>query len=308
MNELLKDSLDLFKENIQQANLDWVTVIDGDEGAGKTTLAEEVCSYVDPTFNAQRVAYSYQQLMTVIDSIGEESTAKAVLLDEGAETLYKGDYAKKDVKEMMKLFFRIRKKKLFFVICIPSIFDLIKTFSSRRIKTLFHCVFTLDAKGILRQGTFQAFNYDKVKEIMLKAKYPKPTFSGHFNLEDLNKKLWDDIQQRNFEFLNATHNKKMVALEVKHSLDLRILEVCKVLLKGVVSASIPTREIAEEMKKEYGFAPNWLTTQLIGKRLKKLGFEVKAQGGATWVMLDSHFLDKHAEAIKLEIEEASKEG
>ena len=305
MNDLLKENLDLIKQNIKEANLDWVMVIEGDEGSGKTTLALQIAKEIQPDFTATQVAYSYLDVMKILDNLKDDSAGKVVVLDEGAETLFRGDFQKKDVKEMMKLFFRIRKKKLFFIICIPSALDLVKTLTKRRVKTIVKCVFTWDKRGILRQGNFQAFDYEKVKEVMNKGKYPKPTFSGHFTLEDLDKKLWDETQKKNYEFLNATHNRRMIALEIKHALDLKILNSLRTLLGADNSKRLITKQVSDELIRVYAYPTDWMTPLFVSKRMKRMGFTVEPDSATgykrTIVTLEA--LNKIEEAIKTEIED-----
>ena len=283
-------------------------MVDGDEGAGKTRFALMICKYFDPLFSEKFVAYSFADVMRILDDLGppETSSCRAVLLDEGAETLFNLDYNKRDTKDMQRVFFRIRKNKLFFVICIPSALDLVKSFRRRRVKTIFHTFLKSDEKGILRQGYFEAYSYDKVKRLITEGNYPQSSFTGTFAANEVPEDLWNKVQDINLRFLSNKHHQKVIMLEAKYAFDLRLITAIKECLKGRENAWITVTDLRESVWKQYGFRPDWCTERLIGSRTHKKGFQRSVDRGVTGYVVDKKTVDAYEEDIKLQIKEAEE--
>ena len=283
-------------------------MVDGDEGSGKTRFALMICKQFDPKFNEKMVAYSFADIMRILDDLGppETSSCRAVLLDEGAETLFSLDFNKRDNKEMQKVFFRIRKNKLFFVICIPSALDLVKSFRKRRIKTIFHTFLKTDERGILRQGYFEGYSFDKVKKLIVDGAYPQSSFTGTFAASEVSNELWDKVQEINYKFLSNKHRQKVIMLETKYAFDLRLIKAMKACLKGVENAWVPVKDLREAVYKEYGFHPDWLSERFIGSRTARKGFLRTQDHGVFGYVIDKRSVDAYDEDIRLQIKEAEE--
>jgi len=267
-----------------------------------------ICKQFDPSFDEKRVAYSFADVMRILDDLGppETSSCKAVLLDEGAETLFALDYNKRDTKEMQKVFFRIRKNKLFFVICIPSAIDLVKSFRKRRIKTVYHTYLKSDERGILRQGYFEAYSYDKVKRLMNEGSYPQSSFTGTFAASEVPDDFWNKVQEINYTFLTNRHHQKVIMLETKYAFDLRLIKGLKECLGERDMAWIGVKELRESVYKQYGFHPEWLSERFIGSRIRKKGFQRTQVEGIQGYVIEKRALDLYDEDIKMQIKEAEE--
>jgi hypothetical protein len=282
-------------------------VVDGDEGTGKTHFALMICKHADPTFDEKRVAYCYADVMHILDSIPDDSIGKAVLLDEAAEALFALDYGKRDVKELQKLFFRIRKKRIYFVLCIPSVLDLVKTFRKRRIKTVFHCRYKIDAKGILHQGYFDAYTYQQVQDIIKINDYPRPNFTGSWSKNEVPAELWNAVMAKNYSFLRATHKRKVLELQSKYDVDLKIIQATKELMFEEPTKFVPIYQIEQRIIHNEKYTPNWLNPKLVSRKLHKYGFTRITKDHTRGYILSKEYLDKYEQDIKLEIAEANQE-
>ena len=266
--DVLSSNLYLIKQNLKESSIDWVHLCVGDEGVGKTDFSVLLCQTVDPAFDAPQVAYSFEQLQQIIDDFGDETLGRAILLDEGGEVLFARDWMRKENREMIKLFMRIRKKRLFFVVNIPRL-DIDKKFEGR-VKTLSQCSFDITERGILKQGRFKFYGYQKTREIFAKRKFPKPNFSGHFG--KVEQGLWERIQAKNFAFLNGADANSLARVRAlnKHQLDRDVLKVVNDLMAGLQVGRFHSTEVLEALKGKYG---NVLSPQIVGSVLKGFGFK-----------------------------------
>lgn len=139
---------------------DSIFCISGMEGTGKSTFAFTLAHFIDPTFNLDRVVFSPEELMKVIDTAPPES---AIVFDEAILALFSQDASNAMQNVLIKKFVTIRKKRLYIILVIPSIFLLRKYFAIFRTKFLLHC-YTPD--GITR-GLFKCFGYNAKRKLYL---------------------------------------------------------------------------------------------------------------------------------------------
>lgn len=138
MSPILKKELRKIRELVLFKDRDWVGVVDGDEGSGKSVLAMQICQELDPSFDVDRIVYNAEDF---INKIKNAKKGQAILLDEG----YASANARASLSEvnraLVALATEMRQKNLFVVICIPSFFDLDKYFAIHRSRALFHVYF-----------------------------------------------------------------------------------------------------------------------------------------------------------------------
>lgn len=113
----IRSNLDLVKEQYLKEDLDFIQIISGEEGYGKSTLAWSCCKYIDPTFNANRIAYNPNEFKQLLNDCSPESS---ILLDEGEWLLYSRSAMTRTNVEINKILQAIRLKRFFIVICIPA--------------------------------------------------------------------------------------------------------------------------------------------------------------------------------------------
>lgn len=181
--ELIKiRNLVLFKDR------DWLAVVDGDEGSGKSVLAMQVCKILDPNFALENIVFTSDEF---INKIKKSKKGTAILLDEG----YVAANARSSLSEvnraMVGLATEMRQKNLFVVICIPSFFDLDKYFAIHRSRVLFHTYFNRAGE----RGQFIVFPKNAKKLLFLHGKknysyhepgspYPPMRFMHHYVIEE----------------------------------------------------------------------------------------------------------------------------
>lgn len=179
LDDNLKANFDNYIIRAVKNKHDAVTLYSGMEGSGKSTIAMTLAYYCDPTFNVKRVVFSTNDL---IDAIDNAKRGQAIVFDEAVIGMSSGDSSTQLQKTLIKKFVTIRKKGLYILIVIPSIFMLKKYFAIFRTRL---CIHTYCPDGIAR-GYFKFFSYKRkrllyirgIKEMDMGAQ--KPDFNGRF--------------------------------------------------------------------------------------------------------------------------------
>lgn len=113
---------------------DHFAVITGIEGSGKSTMAVQMCSWMDPNFNAERICFSPKQF---IHALKTSEKREAILMDEGGVMLYSRESMSQLNKMFTKTFMVMRQKNLFVCVCIPNFFVLDTYVRDHRVTTWF---------------------------------------------------------------------------------------------------------------------------------------------------------------------------
>lgn len=131
--EKLNLFLDSVKEIITTKDYDWIHIVVGPEGIGKSSLAWSLCKHIDPDFNISKIVFSYKELA---DAISKSRPGNAILIDEGALVFYSRDSMVNVNKKAIKFMTAIRSYNQFIVICVPNFWLLDKYLRDHRIKTV----------------------------------------------------------------------------------------------------------------------------------------------------------------------------
>lgn len=274
-DERWAENLDTMLRQIRLSGLDWFQVIDGQVGSGKSTLGLETCAYVDPKFTVKQVGYCLEDILNIIEDLGDppESVGRAVLWDEAAEGQYALDAMKTDNKETGKLFFRIRKKHLFFVNCVVHFWDL-QTSSRLRTMGLAHCEFKFDQQQqILKQGLFGYYSLAKIPQIIKEKNYDcKPDFKATF--QSAPTQLWNELQAKNYDYLDEVSANAIIKVRKlnQYSIDKTLANSLTTLLGEDKSKIIASEQATQLLKNKYGEQP-WVTNNWIGRKIRGYGFQ-----------------------------------
>jgi len=133
LGPIIRSNLDCIKNEYLTDDLDFVLVVSGKEGMGKSTLAWLICKYVDSSFNANRIAYDSQEFKKLLN---ESKPGQAILLDEGEWLLYSRESMTRQNIDITKILAAIRLKNILMVICIPSFLKIDSYVRSHRAKAL----------------------------------------------------------------------------------------------------------------------------------------------------------------------------
>lgn len=173
----LKQNIDRCKSVIKQ-NWDFVFIIDGKEGSGKSVLAQQLAFYLDPSLNLDRVVFSANQFK---DAVENSQKYQAIVFDESYDSFTSREGASETSKQLISMMTQIRKKNLFIFVVLPSFFDLNRYIAVYRSILLLH-VFHVN----FQRGYFYFYNAKKKTNLYLLARrtynysMEKPDFSGRF--------------------------------------------------------------------------------------------------------------------------------
>ena len=158
------------KKLINTRDRDYVIIIDGQEGSAKSTVAAQVAYHVDKSFTQDRMCLRPEEF---IRKVADAKKGQAVVFDEAYTGLASRSAFSEINKVLVEMMMEMRKKNLFIVLCIPSVFYLEKYAALHRARGLFHCYFGKGGK----RGQFLVYNDKKLKQLYL---YGKRTMSYYF--------------------------------------------------------------------------------------------------------------------------------
>ncbi len=185
MDEILTKNLDIIKNLINYKDYDWLHVVTGVEGTGKSTLATQLCLYIDPDF------FEKDNIITNVSELKRcfrlSNKGSAILIDEGAPMFFSRDSMKKETKEATQLLRGLRGKNCFVCICMPDFFALDKYIREHRVGSL---------SRVVKRGRGWFYSKSKIQKMLTQShsvfnknfgsKWTDPNFKHNF--PDLDKK------------------------------------------------------------------------------------------------------------------------
>lgn len=159
LDGILKSNLDILKAKIKK-DWDFLFVIDGKEGAGKSVFAQQIAYFVsNGNFNINHICFTPEDFTKAVLSADKY---QAIIFDEafrGMDSRSAMSATNKALKGMLQ---EIRQKNLFIFIVLPSIWDLDKYVALHRCQGLFH-VYT-DRR--MNRGYFRFYKNNSIKYMM----------------------------------------------------------------------------------------------------------------------------------------------
>lgn len=135
-------------------NQDFIIIIIGKEGIGKSTLAAQLCSYVDPTFGVHKI---HLKAAEFIGGLRKSVVGEAHDIDEGGLDLFSREAMRAGNVRMVKVFMAaVRRKGQLVVVNIPQYNMIDSYFRSGR----FHLLI-----DIRRPGSYIAYFGDALNKI-----------------------------------------------------------------------------------------------------------------------------------------------
>ncbi len=137
---IVREQLDIVKKRVLTKDMDWVSIIDGEEGVGKSVLAQQLASYLDPDFNEDKIVFNSDTFIKLIKN-PKTKKGSAIIMDETFSAANNRSSLTEVNRAMIGIATEMRQRNLFVFMCIPSFFDLDRYFALWRCKALFHVYF-----------------------------------------------------------------------------------------------------------------------------------------------------------------------
>lgn len=179
-DELIKSELTKIKNRVLNKDRDFVAVYDGEEGVGKSVLAQQHAKILDPNFTLDNIVFTSDAFIT---KIRDPKTRKGscIVLDEAFNAANSRSSLTEVNRSMIALATEMRQRNLFVLLVLPSFFDLDRYFALWRCRALFHVYFTENDDGE-EERRYVAFDKTTKKLLYLSGKktynytYPKSPF------------------------------------------------------------------------------------------------------------------------------------
>jgi hypothetical protein len=203
IDRIIRQELSKVKERVLTKDRDFVAVIDGEEGVGKSVLAQQLASFLDPDFNLDNIVFNSDDFMKRIKDPKIKKGA-CIVLDEAFNAANNRASLTEVNRAMIGVASEMRQRNLFVFMVLPSFFDLDKYFALWRCRALFHVYFTpeerrhyilfpKESKKMLYLLGKKTYNYSKPS-----APFPPCEFFNTYtvNEEDYRSKKSDAFKKR----------------------------------------------------------------------------------------------------------------
>lgn len=153
----LQSNLDYIKKDVMK-KYDAFLVVSGREGFGKSTLAAQIATYLDPTYCIERCCFTATQFEKAVNKAKKYD---AIIFDETMGYLSSRGAMSHFNKKLIKIMSEMRSKQLFIILCIPNFFELDRYPALHRSTGLIH---------VYKRGYFMSFGYKKKQLLYLRGK------------------------------------------------------------------------------------------------------------------------------------------
>lgn len=169
---MMRKELDKIKRLVLEKDRDFVWIIDGEEGVGKSLLAQQQAAYLDPNFNIDNVCFNSTTFINRLKTCGRGS---CIILDEAFSAANSRASLTDVNRSLIGVATEMRQRNLFVIIVLPSFFDLDRYFALHRARALMHVYFDKETGD---RGQYVVFPKHQMKLLYIFGKkfysYGKP--------------------------------------------------------------------------------------------------------------------------------------
>lgn len=159
----LKKFLDnVVRPSLKDKDKDYVMLVDGYEGSGKSTFSMQIGRYIDSSLNLPNICMTAEEFK---NAIVNAKKGQCIIYDEAVTGLSSGDSITKIGRLLKSMMMQMRQKNLFIIIILPTVFELNKYAVLSRARCLFH---VYENSG--RRGYFVGYNRKDTKNTYLLGK------------------------------------------------------------------------------------------------------------------------------------------
>lgn len=156
----LKLEMDKIKPKVQKYEWDYIAVIAGLPGTGKSTFARGLAKYCCPWFSIDDIVFTADDFIKRTSECPEYS---AIVYDECFEGMNSRVTLSPEFRRIVNHLQLLRKRHLFIFLCLPNFFDLSKTLAVFRSSHLFVTYATEEGK----RGQVMAFSRENKRNLFV---------------------------------------------------------------------------------------------------------------------------------------------
>lgn len=137
----LRYNVEKIKQYCIAQNQDWIVLIVGGEGSGKSTIGRHVAEMFDPNFSiGKQMVYTFNEEYSYLDFIKNfrRKPYRAVVFDEAVTALFSRDHARGEVRDAVKIFNLNRQLNHFSILIVPSFWGIDVDLRERRSRSLLY--------------------------------------------------------------------------------------------------------------------------------------------------------------------------
>lgn len=216
LDERIKKGID--KEiipSLREKDKDYIIVIDGKEGVGKSWFGLQVGRYIDPNLNLSRVVFNPEEFK---EAIFKAKKGEVIIYDEAFTGLSSRASLSGVNRYLVSMMMQMRQKNLCVILILPTFFLLDRYAAMFRSRILIH---VYENSG--RRGYFRIYNDKKKKQLWFAGKKDyvyrvrtkfKGRFYGVFALGD--SEMEKKYREKKSKALEDTEKNPMSAGQVKY--------------------------------------------------------------------------------------------
>lgn len=189
LSPIVVRELNKVKQRVLNKDRDFQAIVDGEEGVGKSVLAQQIAKTLDPDFDLDKIVFTSDDFLKIVKD-PKTKKGTCIVLDEAFAAANNRSSLSEINKAMIGVATEMRQKNLFILYVIPSFFDLDRYFALWRSRALFHVYFTDN-----EDRNFIIFPKEEKKQLYLLGKkkydYNKPrspfppfTFTGEYMVDE----------------------------------------------------------------------------------------------------------------------------
>ncbi len=251
VDDILKQELKRIHTAVTKKDRDYVMVVDGEEGSGKSVLAQQIAKELSPKFKIDNICFNANQFISQLKNSPKHS---CIVLDEAYSSANSRAALSEVNRSLIGVATEMRQRNLFVIIVIPSFFDLDKYFALWRCRCLIHVYFTKDGsrgRYILFPKTSKKYLYLNGKKFYdyskPKSPYPACSFKNIYTVDEMEyrKKKAESFRKRIVSNMAKRWllQRNGLIKELYHNLDIRTSQFEKIFLKWG-SQPISQRELS----------------------------------------------------------------
>lgn len=222
---MFRGTIDEFAELIhayQEKNLDWFHNNCGYPGMGKTTFSAIFAAKVNALWN---LPFNSDNMVVTYEDIKKANTNTerygSVVIDEGAASLFAGDSAKREVKDLLKMITTMRHRNRLVIINVPDVRLIVSYVRMGRANSTSQIIGVrkVGEELVPRRGIALMYNEEATWKIRKMQdgtiKWPATTAELHFKKPETYPELkewWKDYEEKSItqkkEFEDASPNER----------------------------------------------------------------------------------------------------